>query len=142
MDATGFFQPIAWTFLPTPLARDLLAAIKPRLTIYYCIDDFASSSAGAKRIVASEERLFKDADLVFVTSERLRQRAARFSDRVHLFPFGVSLERFDAARRGADARRRQLGSLRAIGCPRRLRGSAGCGAGRDGGVRRRTPIPY
>ena len=103
MDATGFFQPIAWTFLPTPLARDLLGAIKPRLTIYYCIDDFASSSAGAKRIVASEERLFKDADLVFVTSERLRQRAARFSDRVHLFPFGVSLERFDAARRGADA---------------------------------------
>jgi len=103
MDATGFFQPIAWTFLPTPLARDLLGAIKPRLTIYYCIDDFASSSAGAKRIVASEERLFKDADLVFVTSERLRQRAARFSDRVHKFPFGVSLERFDAARRGADA---------------------------------------
>jgi uncharacterized SAM-binding protein YcdF (DUF218 family) len=85
------------------LARDLLSAIKPCLTIYYCIDDFASSSAGAKRIVASEERLFKDADLVFVTSERLRQRAARFSDRVHLFPFGVSLERFDAARRGNDA---------------------------------------
>ena len=100
MDATGFFQPIAWTFLPTPLARDLLAALNPRLTIYYCIDDFASSSAGAKRIVASEERLFREADLVFVTSERLRQRAARFSDRVHLFPFGVSLERFDAVRRG------------------------------------------
>jgi len=101
MDATGFFQPIAWTFLPTPLARDLLAAVKPRLTIYYCIDDFASSSSGAKRIVASEERLFKDADLVFVTSERLRERAARFSNRVHVFPFGVSLERFDAVRREA-----------------------------------------
>src|SRR4249920_570110 len=102
MDATGFFQPIAWTFLPTPLARDLLAAITPRLTIYYGIDDFASSSAGAKRIVASEERLFKDADLVFVTSERLRQRAARFSDRVHLFPFGVNLERFEAVRQSGD----------------------------------------
>ena len=101
MGATGFFQPIAWTFLPTPLARDLIAALDPQLTIYYCIDDFASSSAGARRIVDSEERLFRDADLVFVTSERLRQRAARFSDRVHLFPFGVSLERFDAVRRGA-----------------------------------------
>jgi uncharacterized SAM-binding protein YcdF (DUF218 family)/glycosyltransferase involved in cell wall biosynthesis len=100
MGATGFFQPIAWTFLPTPLACDLLAAIDPQLTIYYCIDDFASSSMGAKRIVTSEERLLKEADLVFVTSERLRQRAARFSDRVYLFPFGVSLERFDAVRRG------------------------------------------
>ena len=49
------------------------------LTIYYCIDDFASSSPGAKRIVASEERLFKDADLVFVTSERLRRAGARAS---------------------------------------------------------------
>jgi uncharacterized SAM-binding protein YcdF (DUF218 family)/glycosyltransferase involved in cell wall biosynthesis len=112
MDATGFFQPIAWTFLPTPLARDLLSAIKPRLTIYYCIDDFASSSAGARRIVSSEERLFRDADLVFVTSERLRQRAARFSERVHLFPFGVSLERFEAVRQGNDGVPDDLRTLR------------------------------
>src|SRR5262249_2463015 len=48
----------------------------------------------AKRITASEEQLFREADLVFVTSERLRERAARFSSRVHLFPFGVNLERF------------------------------------------------
>jgi uncharacterized SAM-binding protein YcdF (DUF218 family) len=102
MRATGFSRPIAWTFLPTPLARDLLAAVDPQVTIYYCIDDLASSSAGARRITGSEERLFRDADLVFVTSERLRQRAARFSDRVHLFPFGVSLERFEAVRRAPD----------------------------------------
>src|SRR5712671_53324 len=99
MRATDFSQPIAWTFLPTPLARDLLAALDPQVTIYYCIDDLASSSAGARRITSSEERLFREADLVFVTSERLRERAARFSDRVHLFPFGVSLERFEAVRR-------------------------------------------
>jgi uncharacterized SAM-binding protein YcdF (DUF218 family)/glycosyltransferase involved in cell wall biosynthesis len=103
MRATGFFQPIAWTFLPTPLALDLLAGLDPQLTIYYCIDEFASSSPGAKRIVSSEERLFKEADLVFVTSERLRERAARLSEHVHVFPFGVSLERFDAVRRGNEA---------------------------------------
>ena len=98
MRATGMYRPIVWTFLPTPLARDLIAALDPQLTIYYCIDDLASSSPAARRIVPSEERLFREADLVFVTSERLRQRAARFSDRVHLFPFGVNLERFEAAR--------------------------------------------
>src|SRR5207237_1183692 len=68
MRATGFFRPIVWTFLPTPLALDLLREVDPQLTIYYCIDDLASSSIGARRIVPHEERLFREADLVFVTS--------------------------------------------------------------------------
>ena len=48
MRATGFYRPIAWTFLPTPLALDLLRDLDPQLTIYYCIDDFASSSPAAR----------------------------------------------------------------------------------------------
>jgi uncharacterized SAM-binding protein YcdF (DUF218 family)/glycosyltransferase involved in cell wall biosynthesis len=102
MGATGFHRPIVWTFLPTPLAVDVIRAMDPLVTIYYCIDDLASSSPGARKIVSSEERLFRQADLVFVTSERLRERAARFSSRVHLFPFGVNLERFHAVRESSD----------------------------------------
>jgi uncharacterized SAM-binding protein YcdF (DUF218 family)/glycosyltransferase involved in cell wall biosynthesis len=99
MRAIGFGRPIVWTFLPTPMARDLIRALDPEVTVYYCIDDFASSSAGARRIGASETRLFAEADLVFVTSERLRERAARTSRAVHMFPFGVKFEAFEAARR-------------------------------------------
>jgi len=102
MRAIGFDRPIVWTFLPTPVALDLIADLDPALSIYYCIDDLAASSPGARRIVATEERLFREADLVFVTSERLRARAARFNDRVHLFPFGVSFERFDRVRQEDD----------------------------------------
>src|SRR6186713_2758610 len=69
MRATGFSRPIVWTFMPTPLARAVIAAIDPSLTIYYCIDDLASSSPEARRIAASEQQLFRDADLVFVTSD-------------------------------------------------------------------------
>lgn len=98
MRVTGFHKPILWTFLPTPLALDLIRGVDKQLTIYYCIDDLASSSIGARRIAASERTLFKEADLVFVTSEKLRARAAQSSDRVHLFPFGVSLARFEQAR--------------------------------------------
>lgn len=98
MYATGFYRPILWTFLPTPLALDLIGAVQPQLTIYYCIDDLPSSSPGARRLIPSEERLFREADLVFVTSEKLRQRAALFSKDVHLFPFGVSFERFEQVR--------------------------------------------
>ncbi|HWI20774.1 MAG TPA: ElyC/SanA/YdcF family protein [Vicinamibacterales bacterium] len=94
----GFHRPILWTFLPTPLALDMIRAIDPQLTIYYCIDDLARSSHGARKIVASEQQLFKSADLVFVTSEKLRQRASAFRPDVHLFPFGVSFERFERVR--------------------------------------------
>src|SRR5262249_8666142 len=112
MRATGFYRPIVWTFLPTPLALDLIDELDPLLTIYYGIDDLPSSSPGAKRIVPSEERLFRKADLVFVTSDRLRARAARFSERVHLFPFGVNLERFEAVRASTDPLPADVESLR------------------------------
>jgi uncharacterized SAM-binding protein YcdF (DUF218 family)/glycosyltransferase involved in cell wall biosynthesis len=98
MRATGFYRPIVWTFLPTPLALDLIRDLDAQLVVYYCIDDLASSSPGARRIAASEQRLFREADLVFVTSERLRQRAAQTSPRVHLFPFGVNFDRFEQVR--------------------------------------------
>jgi uncharacterized SAM-binding protein YcdF (DUF218 family)/glycosyltransferase involved in cell wall biosynthesis len=112
MRATGFYRPILWTFLPTPLALDLIRAVEPQLTIYYCIDDLPSSSPGARRLVPSEERLFKEADLVFVTSEKLRQRAARISSRVHLFPFGVSFERFELVRNGHEEAPADLSSIK------------------------------
>jgi len=103
MRVTGFYRPVAWTFLPTPLALDLIDGIDAQLTIYYCIDDLASSSAGARRIASSERQLFREADLVFVTSQKLYDRAAQHSSRVHLFPFGVNFERFDRVRTMPDA---------------------------------------
>lgn len=100
MRAVGFSRPVLWTFLPTPLAHELIDHLDPALTIYYCIDDLASSSPEARRVAASEEAMFTRADLVFVTSEKLRARAARHSPHVHFFPFGVRFESFDEARRG------------------------------------------
>ena len=111
MRAIRFSRPVVWTFLPTPLALDLIEALDAEITIYYCIDDLAASSPGARRIASSEERLFRKADLVFVTSERLRERAARASAHVHVFPFGVNFEQFDRVRHGADAPPADLDAL-------------------------------
>ena len=112
MRAIGATRPVVWTFLPTPLARDLIKAIDPALTIYYCIDDLASSSHEARKIVKSEQALFREADLVFVTSERLRQRAAQFSNRVHLFPFAVNLAVFQKSREEREAVPADLAALK------------------------------
>src|SRR5918994_3619261 len=102
MAAVDFRRPIVWTFLPTPLAQDLMRELDSSLVIYYCADDFAATSPGARRVSQSEERLFRSADLVFVTSERLRQKAAQFSANVHAFPAGVDFAKFEAARHSSD----------------------------------------
>jgi uncharacterized SAM-binding protein YcdF (DUF218 family)/glycosyltransferase involved in cell wall biosynthesis len=98
MRAVGFSRPVIWTFLPTPLAHELIDHLDPLVTVYYCIDDLASSSPEARRISGSEVAMFKRANLVFVTSEKLRARAAAASSNVHFFPFGVRYQSFEDAR--------------------------------------------
>jgi uncharacterized SAM-binding protein YcdF (DUF218 family)/glycosyltransferase involved in cell wall biosynthesis len=120
MAAVDFRRPIVWTFLPTPLAQDLMRELDSSLVIYYCADDFAATSPGARRVSQSEERLFRSADLVFVTSERLRQKAAQFSANVHAFPAGVDFARFEAARHSSDGLPADLDRL-----PRPLAGYVG-----------------
>lgn len=102
MRVMGTSNPLVWTFLPTALALDVIKSIDAELVVYYCIDDFAASSAAIGNIRRTEHRLFRDADLVFVTSEKLRERARGFRDRVALFPFGVNFDRFEAARTSND----------------------------------------
>ena len=120
MRAVGVTRPVLWTFLPTPLARAVIEDLDPALTIYYCIDDLASSSPEARKIVKSEQALFQSADLVFVTSERLRERAAQFSPRVHLFPFAVNLGVFQKSREQNEAAPADLAAL-----PRPIAGYVG-----------------
>ena len=112
MRAVGFARPVVWTFLPTPLAHELIDHLDPALTIYYCIDDFTSSSPEARRITSSEVAMFRKADLVFVTSEKLRERAAQASSRVHFFPFGVRFHSFEEARLAPRATPADLAPLR------------------------------
>ena len=111
MRAVEWSRPIVWTFLPTPLAHDLIDRLDPALTVYYCIDDLASSSLEARRITGSEEAMFRRADLVFVTSEKLRLRAAAFSPRVHFFPFGVRFHAFAEARMSSASPPKDMSAL-------------------------------
>ena len=90
---------IVITFLPTPLARQLIAELDPALVIYYCIDRLAESSPGARRLVHSERKLFAEADLVLVTSNFLYQMAAEVSSHVSVVASGVRAEEFERARR-------------------------------------------
>lgn len=98
MRATKRNSPILWTFLPTPLTHEIISRIDPALVVYYCVDDFSSSSEAAGAVETAEAELFRRADLVFVTSHRLLLRARSFRPNAHFFPFGVDFDRFEAKR--------------------------------------------
>ena len=89
---------IVITFLPTPLARQLIHALRPALIVYYCIDRLAESSPGARNLIHSEPKLLAEADVVFVTSAGLHAAAAEVASRVELLPSGVRFEEFERAR--------------------------------------------
>ncbi len=74
MRAAGFGRPIVWTFLPTPLvARGDPDARSDCHRSTTASTTSRRARAAARRIVESEEQLFRDVDLVFVTSEKLRE---------------------------------------------------------------------
>jgi glycosyltransferase involved in cell wall biosynthesis len=89
---------IVITFLPTPLARELIAELNPALVVYYCIDRLPESSNGARRLVHSERKLFAEADLVLVTSGLLYDVAAELSSHVSMLASGVRAKDFEHAR--------------------------------------------
>src|SRR5262249_23510707 len=62
------------------------------------VDDLPASSDLARAIIPSENEMLRSADLVFVTSQRLREKALQHRSTVHVFPPGVAYERFAATR--------------------------------------------
>ena len=102
------------TFLPTPLVRALISALGPDVVVYYCLDNLAESSPGAREIVHSERALVAEADLVFVTSAVLHEMASRINPEVELLASGVRSNSFESARQ---FRNQPLEPFKTLGAP-------------------------
>lgn len=92
--AMAFDRPIVWSFLPTGMALDIIEAVEPKLTIYYCIADFRKLVRDPGKIERWERRMLRRADLVFAQGPELRDRCLRHNAHVTIFPFGVNTRRF------------------------------------------------
>ncbi|HEX6084295.1 MAG TPA: glycosyltransferase [Thermoanaerobaculia bacterium] len=90
---------IVITFLPTPLARRVIAALSPALVVYYAVDCLSESSPAARPLRPYEESLFREADVVFCTSDALRSFAEAMGARPELLAHGVRFHDFQRARR-------------------------------------------
>ncbi|MET0153162.1 MAG: glycosyltransferase [Candidatus Binatia bacterium] len=100
VERSGFDDPILFTFLPTQFTLDLIDAIRPALSVFYCTDKLSETSPAARRILPYERRVIERADLVFASSERLVDYCRAHNPATYLFPIGVSLEKFERAWRG------------------------------------------
>jgi glycosyltransferase involved in cell wall biosynthesis len=97
LEHNRFAEPILFTFLPTQFTLDLMDTIAPTLSIFYCTDKLSETSPAARRILPYERRVVERADLVFASSDRLVDYCRAHNPETHLFPIGVSLEKFEHA---------------------------------------------
>lgn len=92
-------QLIVVTFLPTPLVRQVIDALEPALVVYYVVDCLSESSPGAHRLREHEEASFREADVVFTTSDALRSFAQGMGAKPEMLAHGVRFHDFQRARR-------------------------------------------
>jgi glycosyltransferase involved in cell wall biosynthesis len=85
------------TFLPTPLAIELVRRLGPDFVAFYCIDRLADSSPGASPLREYEREMLAACDLVLLTAENLRSPSMA-NARVEMLPTGVRFDDFERAR--------------------------------------------
>lgn len=87
---------IAWYY--TPMAREFASGLKPRITIYDCMDELSAFAGAPPAIRDNEQALFRDADLVFTGGASLFESKRTHHPAVHLFPSSVEVAHFARAR--------------------------------------------
>jgi glycosyltransferase involved in cell wall biosynthesis len=95
MKKLGFSRPINMTF--NPAAGMVAGKVGEDQLIYYCVDEytaFTGVSPGLKKI---EEDLFRRADLVIVSADKLYESKKHFNPNTFIIPHGVDYAHFSRA---------------------------------------------
>ena len=95
--ALGLERPVVWSFLPTPLALDVMRAFHSTrsLSAYYCMQDFEQLTDSPAALRRAETELLAKVDVVFSGGRLLQQRLERLHPFVVQAPVTVA-ERFFA----------------------------------------------
>ncbi|GGK99282.1 glycosyltransferase [Deinococcus radiotolerans] len=85
-----------WVY--TPLELPVADLLRPRLTVYDCMDELANFQGASPLLREREDELFRRADVVFTGGHRLFEHKARRHPNVHAFPSSVDAAHFRQAR--------------------------------------------
>ena len=94
MKAADFYDPIIWTFLPTPIVLDLVDAIPHKAFVYYCGDNLAATSKAARKVTKYEKKVLSRADAVFVMAKSMFEYCKSRNKNVTCVPMGVDTDSF------------------------------------------------
>ena len=93
----GIRRPIAW-FVGAHVAS-LVGRLGESLSVYYVTDDHASMPGMDRDSMrAMDEKLTREAEIVFVASDTLLERKLALNPNTHYSPHGVDVEHFGRAR--------------------------------------------
>jgi glycosyltransferase involved in cell wall biosynthesis len=92
----GIRKPISWFVIPH--LPYLIGALDERLAVYYCIDDYPAMPGVNREVVtAMDAEMTRRADVVFVSSETLKEPKAKLNPNTHHSPHGVDVDHFGRA---------------------------------------------
>ena len=96
----GFKDPIFWNFQPCFPGVGL--AVQPSLSVYHCVDDFASLPHWWNRpsdVRVRETECCREADVVICTGVRLLESRRHLNPNIHFVPNGADVDLFATATR-------------------------------------------
>jgi glycosyltransferase involved in cell wall biosynthesis len=92
----GVRAPVTWFVVPH--LAGVVGQLGDRLSVYYCIDDYASlPDVDVAAVREMDDELTRRADLVFVASETLLESKRRLNPETHVSPHGVDFAHFARA---------------------------------------------
>ncbi len=95
MKKLDFQKPINMVF--NPAAGLLAGKLGEESLIYYCVDEYTAFTGASKGLKEIEEDLFRKADLVIVSAEKLLESKAKFNKKTFLIRHGVDFSHFRKA---------------------------------------------
>jgi glycosyltransferase involved in cell wall biosynthesis len=93
MRLAGVKAPVTWFVVPH--LASVAGQLGERLSVYYCIDDYASlPDVDVEAVRRMDDDLTRKADLVFVASGTLLERKRALNVDTHVSPHGVDFDHF------------------------------------------------
>ena len=111
MKKIGFGKRISWFVVPHP--GPLAKRLGESLTVYYCIDDYASyPGMDPVAIQALDDDLTRRADVVFVAPRAILEARRALNPNIHFSPHGVDYDLFSQASDPATSPAEEVRGLR------------------------------
>src|SRR3954470_7140210 len=93
MKQQGVTRPITWFVVPH--LASVAGEVGGRLSLYYCIDEYASlPDVDPEAVRQMDDELTRKADVVFVASATLLERKRALNPNTHVSPHGVDFDHF------------------------------------------------